>query len=78
MLPVSALTGAGVDDLLAAMGAALDGKRHSRDLRLSFAEGRKRAWLYEQGVIDSEERGEDGYRLQVTWTARQEKRFRDL
>ncbi len=78
VLPVSALTGAGVDDLLAAMGAALDGKRHSRDLRLSFAEGRKRAWLYEQGVIDSEERGEDGYRLQVTWTARQEKRFRDL
>ncbi len=78
VLPISALTGAGIDDLLAAISTTLDGKRHSRELRLSFAEGRKRAWLYEQGVIDSEERTEDGYRLQVTWTARQEKRFRDL
>ncbi len=78
VLPISALTGAGIDDLLAAISTTLDGKRHSRELRLSFAEGRKRAWLYEQGVIDSEERTDDGYRLQVTWTARQEKRFRDL
>ncbi len=78
VLPVSALAGAGLDDLLAAIGTTLDGKRQERELRLSFAEGRKRAWLYEQGVIDSETRTEDGYRLQVRWTARQEKRFRDL
>jgi GTP-binding protein HflX len=45
---------------------------------LPFAEGRKRAWLHQEGIVASEEDTEDGHRITVRWTARQEKRYRDL
>ncbi|MGC9369791.1 MAG: GTPase HflX [Paracoccaceae bacterium] len=75
---LSALTGEGMDPLLAAITRALDEERTRRELRLGFAEGRKRAWLYDQGVVEAEEQDDEGYTLTVHWTARQEKRFRDL
>ncbi|MFC7703428.1 GTPase HflX [Plastorhodobacter daqingensis] len=75
---ISALTGEGVEALLAAISAALEEEKFPRDLHLPFAEGRKRAWLHEQGVVESETEDESGHRLSLRWTARQEKRFRDL
>jgi len=75
---LSALTGEGLETLLAAVTAALDEERMTRALQLGFSEGRKRAWLYDQGVVEEETQGEDGYTLTVRWTARQEKRFREL
>ena len=75
---LSALTGEGLETLLAAITAALDEERITRALQLGFSDGRKRAWLYDQGVVEEETQGEDGYTLTVRWTARQEKRFREL
>ncbi len=75
---LSALTGGGVDTLLAAVSAALDEERFELDLHLGFDEGKRRAWLFQQGVVESEEQVEDGYRLHVRWTARQESRFREI
>ncbi|MDE3078801.1 MAG: GTPase HflX [Paracoccaceae bacterium] len=74
----SALTGEGLDGLLDAVNRHLDEERSERVFTLPFSDGRRRAWLHEEGVVTAEDQVEDGYRLTVNWTARQEKRFRDL
>ena len=78
IFPISALTGEGIDDLLAAISRAFDEEKSERLLSLGFTEGRKRAWLHQEGVVQSETETEDGHRISVRWTARQEKRFREL
>lgn len=75
---ISAITGEGLDTLLDAVTSKLEAAKHPTDLRLSFAEGRKRAWLHEQGVVEAEVQTDEGFDLTVLWTARQEKRYRDL
>jgi GTP-binding protein HflX len=75
---LSALTGEGMPALLDAILTALDEERTERVLTLPFAEGRRRAWLHERGVVTAEAEVEDGWAITVRWTARQEKRFRDL
>ena len=74
----SAITGAGLDSALAAISGALDEARTRKAIDLSFAEGRKRAWLFEQGVIEKEVQTDDGYRLTVNWTPKQAARFKRL
>ena len=78
VFPVSALTGEGVDGLLAAIAQAFDEAKTDLTLTLPFTEGRKRAWLHQEGVVTSETQTDDGYSLTLRWTARQEKRYRDL
>lgn len=78
VFPVSALTGEGITPLLADISAAFDEEKTKIILTLPFAEGRKRAWLHEKGVVVSEETVEDGYRLTIRWTTRQEQRFKEL
>lgn len=78
VFPISALTGEGLDPLLAAISRAFEEEKSDRTLTVPFAEGRKRAWLHQEGVVQSEEEVEDGHRLTVRWTARQEKRYREL
>ncbi|MCM2561103.1 GTPase HflX [Lutimaribacter sp. EGI FJ00015] len=75
---ISALTGAGLSPFLAEIARQLESERHETHLRLPFSQGRKRAWLHEQDVVEHEEQGEDGFDLTVRWTDRQEKRFRDM
>ncbi len=75
---ISALTGAGLEPFLAEVARQLASERHETRLHLSFADGRKRAWLHEQGVVESEQQGEDGFDLLVRWTDRQEHRFREM
>jgi GTPase len=78
VFPLSALTGEGLAPLLAAISEAFDEAKSDRTLTIPFAEGRKRAWLHEEGVVTAEAETADGHRLTVRWTARQEKRYRDL
>jgi len=78
VFPVSALTGEGIDGLLAAVSQAFDEEKTARDLHLTFAEGRSRAFLHAEGVVTAEDMDETGWKISVLWTARQEKRFRDL
>ena len=74
----SALTGAGMDEMLAAISETLAPPRIEAQVELSHAEGRKRAWLFEQGVVEDEEPGQNGTQLTVLWTVRQQKAFRAL
>jgi GTP-binding protein HflX len=78
VFPVSALTGEGIGRLLDAMSAVFDEAKSERRLSLSFAEGKRRAFLHDEGVVQSEEMTEEGWQIDVLWTARQEHRFRAL
>ncbi len=78
VFPVSALTGAGIDRLLVAISTVFGEEKTLDRLKLPFAAGKARAWLHGEGVIEAEEMGEDGWQIDVLWTARQHKRFREL
>jgi GTP-binding protein HflX len=78
VFPVSALTGEGVEALLAAVSDALSDPVHPGALHIPFAEARRRAWLHDQGVVTEERQGEDGWDIALRWTARQEAAFRAL
>ncbi len=74
----SALSDAGLADFLVAVEAALDADREQTTVELAYSEGRKRAWLHEQGVVTGSEEGENGVRISVNWTATQRVRFSRL
>lgn len=75
---VSAITGEGMDRLLAAIPDQLKDPRSEEKLSLTFAEGRKRAWLFEAGIVTNEVQTETGYDLTVFWTLLQKERFARL
>jgi GTPase len=75
---VSALTGEGVDGLLGAIEAAVAQERSSARLHLTFAEGRRRAWLHGEDVVETEHEDETGWTLSVRWTPAQQSRFAAL
>ena len=74
--PVSALCGTGLPDLLRTIELALEDPKTTEILRLAYTEGRRRAWLYEQNVVEAEEQDEMGYHVTVNWTARQAAQFK--
>ncbi|MGY6635347.1 MAG: GTPase HflX [Alkalilacustris sp.] len=74
----SALTGAGLEGLSDRIAEGLGEERLSAQLHVPFSEGRKRAWLHASGVVEAEREGEDGHDLDVRWSPRQAKRYRDL
>lgn len=78
VIAVSALTGEGIDRLLDGVSTTLQEEKSEREVILSFAEGRKQAWLHAQGVVEDEQQTDEGWKIIVRWTSRQEKRFRDL
>ncbi|GGE02559.1 GTP-binding protein HflX [Gemmobacter megaterium] len=78
VLPVSALTGEGIDRLLDVVNDHLGEERHERALSLPFSDGRKRAWLHERGLISEERETEDSWSMTVLWTDRQAHQFRAL
>ena len=75
---ISALTGEGVEDLLALIATELAEPMQEATVRLGFDEGRKRAWLFEQHLVQGETRTEEGYRLDVRWSERDRGRFESI
>ena len=75
---ISALTGEVIEAMLAHVAQTLQGQVMVEDLVLPFAEGRKRAWLFDQDVVEDETQGEDGFTLSVRWTPVQKARFDGL
>ncbi len=72
---VSAVTGRGLEALFGAVSERLEEAKTETTLVLPFAEGRKRAWLHEEGVVEAERQTEEGFELEVRWTTRQEHRY---
>ena len=75
---ISAVTGQGLDPLLAAIPDILKDPRKTEVLRLGFADGRKRAWLFDAGIVTEDLQDEEGYQMTVFWTEVQRKRFERL
>ena len=73
---VSALTGEGVDALLDAVSTAFDEAKTTTVLVLPFSDGRARSALHAAGVVEAEHEGDDGWQITVTWTPREERRWR--
>ena len=47
-------------------------------LHLAFGDERRRAWLFQQHVVDDERQTETGYDLTITWSDRQKNKFRSI
>ncbi len=74
----SAITGEGMEALLEAVSARVqEGKTHEV-LSLSFAQGKARAWLFDQEVVEREEQTETGFDLSVFWTEKQKAQYAKL
>jgi GTP-binding protein HflX len=75
---VSALTGEGFDAAIREIAALLQGEVLEEHLTLTHDMGRQRAWLYEKGLVRSEQAQEHGSLLHVVWNARQKAQFQAL
>ncbi len=74
----SAITGQGLDAFLEDVARKLaEGIREER-LLLSYEDGRKRAWLFEKGLVSEEKQTEDGYDLLVRWSPTDAAKFDSL
>jgi len=78
VIATSALTGAGVEALTAAIEAHLARETTRETLRIGFADGKARAWLHEAHVVVEEAQDDAGWEITVDWTARQKQAFRSL
>jgi GTP-binding protein HflX len=82
-VPVSAVTGEGIDTLVERLGTLLTGEAQTLDLTVSMADGQKLAWLHAHGEVLSEHASEDpaglpASRLRVRLTPRELGRFYSL
>jgi GTP-binding protein HflX len=78
VLAISAVTGAGIDDVVTVITRELNQDRLEETLTLGPQDGRRRAWLYEQGVVIDETEAEGQSRLVVRWSPAQAVRFSRL
>jgi GTP-binding protein HflX len=74
----SALTGSGLEAFLEAVTQALGEETRQEQLLLRFDEGKRRAWLFEKGLVEAETQDEEGYHLTVTWSATDRARFESM
>ncbi len=74
----SALTGMGLEGLLEAIEQNLLEPTVTEIVKLSFSEGKRRAWLFNQNVVDKEDQIDIGFDVTVTWTAKQAAQFQKI
>jgi GTP-binding protein HflX len=74
-IPVSALTGEGLDDLCAAMDIALRAGARVHRFVLPAADGKRLAWLHSHGDVVSEAYDEDGVTIEVRLSDKDRARF---
>ncbi len=74
-LPVSSVTGAGLDGLVALIEGELAPQTRDDTLLLGWAEGRALAWLQGQHVVQDTRDTENGWQVDVRWSDEQAGRF---
>ena len=70
-----AITGQGVDRLLAHVSSQLKGQTRTETLTLPWAQGAAHSWLQREGVVEAERQTDEGWSLDVRWTAHQQAKF---
>ncbi|WP_420863880.1 GTPase HflX [Algirhabdus cladophorae] len=78
VLAISALNGDGMDQLFARIAELIDDPKETLVLDLAFSQGKQRAWLFAEGIVEDETQDENGFHLTVTWTQRQAAQFERL
>ncbi|MCX7565386.1 GTPase HflX [Sulfitobacter sp. F26169L] len=78
VITISAISGEGLDTLQAVVAEALQGALRTAELSLSFAEGRKRAWLFAQDIVIKETQTDEGFDITVRWSADVEAAYQRL
>ena len=76
--PVSAITGEGIEGLLRHIDGLLRKNDRTETVKLAFSDGRQRAWLFKENVVQSESHCESGFEVNVRWSREQSQRFRHL
>ena len=72
---LSALTGDGVPTLLGKIEGQILPQKISETLLVPFELGNKKAWLHEHGVVVNEFYTDDGFKLDVMWSAQQKAKY---
>jgi GTP-binding protein HflX len=75
---ISATTGEGVPELLAAVATDLAEPAEDETIRVGFEQGRQRAWLFDRKLVRLETRTDVGFELAVRWTERDRSQFRQM
>ena len=75
MCYLSALTGDGVPTLLEKVEGQILPQKISDTLFVPFELGNKKAWLHEHGVVVNEVYTDDGFKLDVMWSAQQKAKY---
>ncbi len=75
---ISALSGDGVERVLDAIATALNAAAQSDEVVLDHADGKRRAWLYAQGVVIEERARDTDSVLSLSWTSKQKTQFAAL
>lgn len=78
VLPISALTGEGADELLSLVAERLKASSFEDEVSVAFGDGRRRAWLFEHNLVQREVPTDDGLTLSVKWTEREKRQFQAL
>lgn len=78
IVTTSALTGEGVSELMDAIELNLVEQKTTETIKLAFSEGKRRAWLFNQNVVDAETQIDIGFEVTVTWTAKQAAQFQKV
>lgn len=74
----SALTGAGIDQLMDMIEQNLVEPTVTEKIKLAFSEGKRRAWLFDHNVVDDEEQIDIGFEVTVTWNAKLSAQFQKI
>ena len=73
--PVCAASGAGLENLKTGIINVISA-RYSKDIRnVSVTDGKRRAWLYRNGVVESARLIDENYKMVLRWSEKQRKQF---
>ena len=75
---LSALSGQGTEKILEAIAAKLNASAQAEEMTLDHSDGKRRAWLYAQGVVVNEQSRENDSLLFLNWTPKQKSQFSAL
>ena len=75
--PVCAASGQGLENLKTGIINVMSSRySYSKDIRsISTTDGKKRAWLYRNGVVESERLVDENYKMVLRWSEKQRKQF---
>ena len=75
---ISALSGDGIEQILDTIATALNAAAQSDEIVLDHVDGKRRAWLYAQGVVIEEQTRDTYSVLSLSWTSKQKTQFAAL